>query len=143
MAGLPDLLTVEEAARILRIGRTKAYAMAVEWRTTQGKSGLPVVDFGNALRVPRCQLEAMIGGPITSSPSLATTTATALEIVERPTASVSPTEGASPTEPSAAAVQATSVAAAARANDSRPRSSRRPPRRRTRTADHPTLPFGS
>ncbi len=54
MTGLPDLLTVEEAARVLRIGRTKAYAMTVEWRRTHGKTGLPVVDFGNALRVPRC-----------------------------------------------------------------------------------------
>src|SRR5947199_437169 len=66
MSGLPDLLTVEEAARVLRIGRTKAYAMTVEWRRTHGKTGLPVVDFGNALRVPRCQLEAIVGGPITS-----------------------------------------------------------------------------
>lgn len=63
-SGLPDLLTVEEAAGVLRIGRTKAYAMAQEWRTTGGKSGLPVVDFGHVLRVPRHQLEAIVGGPL-------------------------------------------------------------------------------
>ena len=61
MAGLPDLLTIEEAARVIRVGRTKAYAMAREWRATGGRSGLPVVDFGHALRVPRCQLETIVG----------------------------------------------------------------------------------
>ncbi len=59
---LPDLLTVEEAAALLRVGRTKAYAMAKEWRATQGRSGLPVLDFGNVLRVPLRRLEAMVGG---------------------------------------------------------------------------------
>jgi hypothetical protein len=61
---LPSYLTVVEAAEVLRIGRTKAYALAREWRATGGRSGLPVVDLGDVLRVPRCQLEAMIGGPL-------------------------------------------------------------------------------
>ncbi|MBA2281335.1 MAG: helix-turn-helix domain-containing protein [Acidimicrobiia bacterium] len=55
-----DLLTVEEACEILRIGRTKAYAMAKEWRTSGGTSGLPVVDLGNILRVPRSALEELV-----------------------------------------------------------------------------------
>jgi hypothetical protein len=66
----PELLTVEEAAALLRIGRTKAYAMAREWRDSNGRSGLPVVDFGHALRVPRRALEDLIDGairPITPS----------------------------------------------------------------------------
>jgi hypothetical protein len=54
-------LTVEEAARLIRVGRTKAYAMTREWRATNGRSGLPVVDFGNVLRVPRRALEELIG----------------------------------------------------------------------------------
>ena len=58
---LPDLLTVEEAARLIRVGRTKAYAMAYEWRATDGRSGLPVVDFGHVLRVPRQALERLLG----------------------------------------------------------------------------------
>jgi hypothetical protein len=61
---LPPLLTVEEAAKVLRIGRTKAYALAQEWRDTAGKSGLPVIDFGRVLRVPLCQLEVIVGGPL-------------------------------------------------------------------------------
>ena len=69
---LPDLLTVEEAARLIRVGRTKAYAMAQEWRATGGRSGLPVVDFGHVLRVPRRALEQLIGaeltGPLQSEP---------------------------------------------------------------------------
>jgi hypothetical protein len=64
---LPDLLTVEEAARLARVGRTKAYAMAREWRTTGGRSGLPVVDLGRTLRVPRRALEEMIGTNLTAA----------------------------------------------------------------------------
>jgi hypothetical protein len=61
---LPDLLTVEEAADVLRVGRTKAYAMAREWRRTRGESGLPVLDFGHVLRVPRHALEQLLGGEL-------------------------------------------------------------------------------
>jgi hypothetical protein len=66
---VPELLTVEEAARLARIGRTKAYAMTREWRDTGGRSGLPVVDFGNVLRVPRRALEALIGAELTDLPN--------------------------------------------------------------------------
>ena len=40
----PDFLTIEEAARVLRIGRTKAYAMSQEWRVTNGESGIKVCE---------------------------------------------------------------------------------------------------
>ena len=39
----PDLLTVEEAARVLRIGRTKVYELARLYLVTGGAEGLPVV----------------------------------------------------------------------------------------------------
>lgn len=58
----PQTLTVEEAARILRIGRTAAYALAREWRATNGRSGLPVLELGRTLRVPRHALELMLTG---------------------------------------------------------------------------------
>lgn len=61
----PALLTVEEAGALLRIGRTKAYAMAREWRVTGGRSGLPVVDLGSILRVPLKALEEMTGADLT------------------------------------------------------------------------------
>lgn len=62
--GLPPFLTVEEAAKRLRIGRTLAYQLARRYRTTDGAEGLPVVAFGNVLRVPRARLEELAGGPI-------------------------------------------------------------------------------
>ncbi len=62
--GLPLLLTVEEVGSLLRIGRTKAYAMAREWRETEGRSGLPVIDLGHVLRVPRRALEELLGSEL-------------------------------------------------------------------------------
>ena len=61
---LPAFLTVEEAAAVLRIGRTKAYALVTEWRVTGGKRGMRVVDLGGVLRVPMSAIEEMAGGPI-------------------------------------------------------------------------------
>lgn len=71
---LPNFLTVEEAAAILRIGRTVVYALTRQWRATDGEAGIPVVSFGRQLRVPRAALEAIAGGPLswpTSTPSSA------------------------------------------------------------------------
>src|ERR671917_525712 len=62
--GLPDFLTVEEAAAVLRIGRTAAYELARRYRATGGAEGLPVVVLGRLLRVPRMQLEALAGGSL-------------------------------------------------------------------------------
>jgi hypothetical protein len=65
---VPDCLTVEEAARVLRVGRTSAYALARQWRDTGGRAGLPVVSFGTCLRVPTAALEHLLGRPITHVP---------------------------------------------------------------------------
>ena len=53
---LPEFLTVEEAAAVLRIGRTSAYLLCQRWRFSRGESGLPVVQVGRQLRVPRAAL---------------------------------------------------------------------------------------
>ena len=58
---IPDFLTVEEAAKVLRIGRTAAYGLTQQWRATSGAAGLPVVRFGRQLRVPRAALENFAG----------------------------------------------------------------------------------
>lgn len=57
---LPDVLTVEEAAAVLRIGRGAAYELARRFRETDGREGLPVVCFGRTLRVPRAALVRML-----------------------------------------------------------------------------------
>jgi YD repeat-containing protein len=74
---VPDFFTVEEAAAILRIGRTAAYALAREYLATDGASGLPVVRLGKLLRVPRTRLVAMTGTDPVSGvvSSLSSTTA--------------------------------------------------------------------
>jgi hypothetical protein len=67
-APVPDLLTIEEAALVLRIGRTAAYEQARLWRATGGRTGIPNIEVGRQYRVPRAALEAMIGRPITHIP---------------------------------------------------------------------------
>jgi hypothetical protein len=58
----PEVLTVEEAAAVLRIGRSAAYALARRYRATGGKEGLPVVALGRNLRVPRAGLVRLLNG---------------------------------------------------------------------------------
>lgn len=81
---MPVLLTVEEAAELLRIGRTTAYALTREWRATNGASGLPVINVGRKLRVPLRQLELLAGGPL------------AVGAREEPAAEPADTNGGSP-----------------------------------------------
>jgi hypothetical protein len=68
---VPDCLTVEEAARVLRIGRTAAYAQTRLWRETGGRAGIPYLAFGSSFRVPTAALEVMLGRPITHVPPAA------------------------------------------------------------------------
>ncbi|HEY3486306.1 MAG TPA: helix-turn-helix domain-containing protein [Ilumatobacteraceae bacterium] len=60
--GVPasPLLTVEEAARVLRIGRSLAYQLAAEYIASGGLSGLPVIRIGGCLRVPRWALLELV-----------------------------------------------------------------------------------
>jgi excisionase family DNA binding protein len=52
-------LRVEEAARVLRISRTSAYALTRRFLETDGREGLPVVRVGRSVRVPAAALELM------------------------------------------------------------------------------------
>ena len=63
--GPPDFLTVEEAAAVLRIGRTVAYREARKFLATNGADGLCADRVGKQIRIPRCHLEQRLGGPIT------------------------------------------------------------------------------
>jgi hypothetical protein len=57
---LPLVLTIEEAAEILRISRWAAYEQARIWRESGGRHGLPVLTLGRCLRVSRATLEEML-----------------------------------------------------------------------------------
>ena len=98
----PVLLTVEEAGVLLRIGRTKAYAMAREWRETGGRSGLPVIDLGHVLRVPRQALEELIGAELTDvdNPNRVEETKHAVEPAEPPRRRASEPAKGTPTQES-------------------------------------------
>jgi excisionase family DNA binding protein len=52
MAEIPRFLTVEQAAKLLQLGRSKTYELTVEWERTCGRSGIPFVWFGNQKRIP-------------------------------------------------------------------------------------------
>lgn len=69
MAELPDVLTVEEAAALVRIGRTAAYQLARQYLATDGADGMPVRRIGRQLRVPRELLEAWVGTTLHPAPA--------------------------------------------------------------------------
>ena len=60
LEGLPAMLTVEEAARVLRIGRSLAYQLATRYLDSGGTDGLPVLRLGGVLRVPGFALRELI-----------------------------------------------------------------------------------
>ena len=57
---LPALLTIEEAARVLRVGRSIAYQLARRYFDGDGTEGLPVIQLGSCLRVPSWALQELI-----------------------------------------------------------------------------------
>ena len=63
--GPPDLLTIEEAGAVLRVGRSKAYDLARQSLANGGVGGMPILRLDKQLRVPRAPFEEWIGGPIT------------------------------------------------------------------------------
>lgn len=68
---VPDLLTVMEAAGVLRVGRTTAYDLVGEYFDTDGASGMPCCRVGGQLRVPRALFEDWLGLRITVWPPVA------------------------------------------------------------------------
>lgn len=70
---VPDLLTVMEAAGVLRVGRTTAYDLVGEYFDTDGASGMPCCRVGGQLRVPRALFEEWLGFRITVWPPVTET----------------------------------------------------------------------
>lgn len=62
LAEFGEVLTVEEAATVLRISRASAYAAVRVWRATH-TDGIPVVQIGRRLLVPRSALEELLSAP--------------------------------------------------------------------------------
>ncbi len=50
--GYPVLLTIDEAADVMRIGRSLAYGMAHQYESSHGTAGLPVCGSGHAFGCP-------------------------------------------------------------------------------------------
>ena len=57
----PDFLTVEETAKVLRIGKAAVYRLV-------RSGGIPAVRYGKQFRIPRVAIEEQLGGPITWPP---------------------------------------------------------------------------
>lgn len=57
---LPPFMTVEQAAQVLQLGRSKTYALTAEWERTDGRSGLPFVWIGRQKRVPREAIDHLV-----------------------------------------------------------------------------------
>jgi excisionase family DNA binding protein len=61
LSDYPELMTVEEASEYLRVSRALAYQLARQFRISGGAAGLPVLELGRCLRVPRSQLAELVG----------------------------------------------------------------------------------
>lgn len=63
-AGQPSpFVTVEQAAEVLQLGRSKAYELTVEFEASAGRSGLPFVRLcGCHKRVPRNAIARLMEG---------------------------------------------------------------------------------
>ena len=66
---LPPFMTIEQAGRVLQLGRSKTYELSVEWERTGGRSGLPFVWFGHQKRIPRAALVRFIEDTLTRPPA--------------------------------------------------------------------------
>lgn len=100
---VPDLLAVAEAAALLRVGLTFAYASTARFIATGNDKEIPAIKVGRLTRVPRVAFERFLGAPITWP----------IPIVGRP---CSPGEFAEPVEsrtPSASAAPPSSAPASA------------------------------
>ena len=69
MADLPRFLTIEQAGKLLQLGRSKTYELTVEWERTAGKSGIPFVWFGNQKRIPRDALARYVEAQLDRPPA--------------------------------------------------------------------------
>lgn len=70
LADLPDVLTIEEAAAVLRIGKGAAYQLAHQYLWSGGEEGLPVFRLGRRMRVPKTAIERLLASEPSPSSEL-------------------------------------------------------------------------
>lgn len=63
-----EVLTIDEAAAILRISRNAAYTLSRRWRATGGRVGLPCIQVGRSVRVPRSAIRELLQSATTHDP---------------------------------------------------------------------------
>jgi excisionase family DNA binding protein len=66
---LPPFMTVEQAAEVLQLGRSKTYELTVEWERSGGTSGLPFLWFGSQKRIPRVGLARLVESALPKPPA--------------------------------------------------------------------------
>ena len=66
---LPDMLRVEEAAKVLRIGRSAAYEGVGAFLSTAGATGIPSIRIGRSVRVPKHALLRWIDRQLEGAPA--------------------------------------------------------------------------
>ena len=91
---VPDLLGVAEAAALLRVGLTFAYASTARFIATGSDKEIPAIKVGRLTRVPRAAFERFLGSPITWP----------IPVVERPCSSCPLAEPVAASSPSASSV---------------------------------------
>ena len=67
---LPPFLTVEQAAKVLQLGRSKTYELTVEFDCSAGRTGLPFVWLGRQKRIPRTALIRFMDPDLRRSPAV-------------------------------------------------------------------------
>ena len=73
---VPDLLTVEEAARVLRIGRSAAYELAGRFLATDGVTASRWSGSAGCFAFPGPRSEQFMGRPISDIPATTARTST-------------------------------------------------------------------
>ena len=62
LAKLPLVMTVTEAATVLRVSPSQLYELCARYRASDGREGFPCVTLGRGVRIPRHLLENFLSG---------------------------------------------------------------------------------
>lgn len=63
-----EVLTIDEAAAILRLSRNAVYTLCRKWRATGGRVGLPCIGIGRSARIARSAIRQLLQSATTHDP---------------------------------------------------------------------------